>query len=154
MIYTHAAALIAGAAIAGVVSWNVQAWRLGLQISEINATHAQIIADAKQEALDKERKIQDEYTKALNKAREREASLRRDVGIANAAADGLREQAADAARKLANAPTSAVIEYATTAGELLAVCGREYQGMAEAADRHSSDVRTLINAWPKVEAKP
>ena len=148
MIYTHVAALAAGAVIAGAGVWQVQSWRYDGQIANLRNEHAQAVADSKAEALRKERQIQDEYTKALNKARKREADLRRDVGIAVDAADGLRQQAADAARKLASTAPSAVIEYASAAGELLAICGREYQGMAQKADGHASDVRTMMEAWP------
>lgn len=149
MIYTHAAAAIAGAAIAAVAAWNVQGWRLGNEIASMQAAHLAAVAQSQQEALDKERKMQDDYNKALNDARKREAQLRRDVAIASGAADGLREQAANAARKLASAPSSAIADYAAAAGELLAQCGREYQGMAAKADEHAADVRTLIDAWPK-----
>ena len=41
MIYTHAAAGIAGAALAGLLSWHVQAWRYDAQIADIRAQYAQ-----------------------------------------------------------------------------------------------------------------
>ena len=40
MVYTHAAALLLGMALAAVGTWNVQAWRLGAQIDSIRAEHA------------------------------------------------------------------------------------------------------------------
>ena len=40
MIYTHAAAGIAGAVLAGLLSWSVQAWRYDAQIADINQKHA------------------------------------------------------------------------------------------------------------------
>lgn len=41
MLYTHTAAAIAGAAIAAVATWNVQAWRYDAQIADIHAQHTQ-----------------------------------------------------------------------------------------------------------------
>lgn len=41
MLYTHAAAAIAGAVIAAVATWNVQAWRYDAQIADIRVQHTQ-----------------------------------------------------------------------------------------------------------------
>ncbi len=40
MLYTHTAAAIAGAAIAAVATWYVQAWRYDAQIADIHTQHA------------------------------------------------------------------------------------------------------------------
>jgi len=40
MVYTHAAALLLGMAIAAIGTWNVQAWRFGAQIYSIRAEQA------------------------------------------------------------------------------------------------------------------
>ena len=40
MIYTHAAAAIGGAVIAGALAWNVQGWRYDAQIADIHTRHA------------------------------------------------------------------------------------------------------------------
>lgn len=41
MIYAHAAAAIAGAAIAALATWNVQAWRYDARVADIHALYAQ-----------------------------------------------------------------------------------------------------------------
>jgi len=148
VIYTHIAALILGAAIAATGAWQVQGWRLGGQIDSLKVAHATDLAQAKEAALATERTNAAKYQGALNEARTREAALQRDVGRARAESDGLREQAADAARRIATAAPSAVAEYANTVTELFAECSRSYQGMAQAADGHSADARTLREAWP------
>ena len=40
MVYTHAAALLLGMALAAIGTWNVQAWRLGAQIDSIRSEQA------------------------------------------------------------------------------------------------------------------
>lgn len=40
MVYTHAAALLLGMAVAAIGTWNVQSWRLGAQIEAIKAERA------------------------------------------------------------------------------------------------------------------
>lgn len=148
MIYTHVAAWLLGAAIAATGAWQLQDWRLGGRITALQAQHAAQVAQAKETALAAERDIATRYQGALNEARTREAALQRDVGRARAESDGLRDQAADAGRRIATAAPAAVAEYANTVSELFGECSRSYQGMAEAADGHSADARTLREAWP------
>lgn len=154
MIYTHVAALILGAAIAATGAWQVQGWRLGGQIDSLKVAHATELAQAKEAALATERTNAANYQKALNEARTRQAALQRDVASARAESDGLREQAADAARRIATAAPSAVAEYASAAGELLADCSRAHQELAAAADGHAADVRTFTAAWPVSPSRP
>ena len=103
---------------------------------------------AVKEARADERAINKTYVEALNAARIRETTLRRDVAAAGAQSDGLREQAAEAARRLAAAPPAAVLEYATAVNQLFADCSRSYQELAGKADGHAADVETLRDAWP------
>ena len=91
------------------------------------------------------------YQGALNEARTREISLRRERDVARSDAERMREQTASDARRLADprTPAATVLEYANAAGELLADCSRRYQEVAGAADGHASDVRTFLEAWPR-----
>lgn len=50
--------------------------------------------------------------------------------------------------KLPNATAATVAVAADTAAELLGACVNEYRSVAESADRHADDARTLIEAWP------
>lgn len=148
MLWTHILAVILGGAIASVGAWNVQGWRLGGQIDSLKVAHATDLAQAKAAALTVERINAATYQKALNEARSREAALQRDVGLARAESDGLRDQNADAARRIAAAPAATVAEYANTVTELFSECSRSYQAMAATADGHSADARALREAWP------
>ena len=86
--------------------------------------------------------------KELKDAAEREQKIRRDAAGARTALLGLSD-AADAAMRAAESSHSASLAAAAAATDLLQQCARDYQGVAEAADRHASDVQTLIGAWPK-----
>ena len=88
------------------------------------------------------------YQGALNAARTRETLLRTEVDHLRLVSDGLRNQNADAARRLAAAPPRAVLEYATALGAVFEDCRAAYGDMAEKATGHASDAQTLIEAWP------
>ena len=148
-IYTHAgAALLAGALALGA-AWQVQDWRMGGQLTSLKASHAAAAEKAQTDARAAQLTVDTTYQEALNAARIREISLRRERDAARAESDGLREQSAAAARRLADAPHATVLDYATTAGELLADCSRGYQELAGQADGHAADVRALTEAWPR-----
>jgi hypothetical protein len=71
------------------------------------------------------------------------------VAAASAGAVSLRDEIAALRRDLPGLADDAVRERADSLGASLADCSREYTGVAVAADRHASDVKTLIDAWPK-----
>lgn len=136
------------AALAAAGAWAFQDARWHADVAEIRleASDKQLQAVTKTRA--DERAINKTYVEALNEARTRAIVLGRDRDAARAESDGLREQAADAARRLASAPPAAILEYASTVNQLFAECSRSYQGMAEKADGHAADVRALGGAWP------
>lgn len=148
MIYTHAAVGIAGAILAGVLAWHVQAWRYDAQIAGIKTAHAQAATLASEEAARNFRAITTKYEGALNDARKREADLRRNVAAARTESDRLRDAIYAFRAKLPNATTATVAVAADTAAELLGACVNEYQDVAAAADRHAADVGLMLEAWP------
>lgn len=139
---------ILGAVLAGLGVYEFEGSRHAAELAEIRLNAATAEADAKEKALTEERAITNRYEGALNAAKTREAALRRDADGARAESDGLRAQSADAARRLAQAPGPAVLEYALAVNQLFGQCQREYQDLAGKADGHASDARTLIEAWP------
>jgi predicted nucleic acid-binding Zn-ribbon protein len=143
-LVTHAIA----ATLAAAVVWVFQGARWEAEVAELRTQAADERVTAVTQARAEERAINKTYQEALNAARTRETSLRRDIDAARTESDSLREQLSYAARLIADAPPAAVAEYATTVSELLAVCSRERTFFAEKADGHASDVRTLIEAWP------
>ena len=148
-LYTHAAALVLGAALAGLGAWQVQAWRYEAQIADMQQTHAQAIADAAQKAMDATIKMQRTKDAAIQQAETRAAQNAAAAAAARRTADGLRDTLYQFRASLPGLAPAAVIERADTAAELLGACAAEYQDLAAAADRINSDRQTLIEAWPR-----
>lgn len=149
MMYTHAAAGIAGAILAGVLAWQVQAWRYDTQIAGIKTQHATQSAKAQADTRSAELAFNQKLQDAQNEATKRETKLRADAAAARRTADGLRGTLYEFRASLPNAAPATVIARADTAAELLGACADEYRSVAEAADRIASDRQTLIDAWPR-----
>lgn len=62
------------------------------------------------------------------------------IGLHNASAIALRESSASLA---------ACTDRAAAISVVLDQCGAAYQGLGEVCDRHTSDIKTMIDAWPK-----
>jgi len=140
---------LAAAGLAAFLTWNYQGARLGADLAQARAdsTSEKLAASTAHRAAEKA--INTKYQEALNAARTREALLRRDLDQLRAVSDSLREQSADAARRLASAPPAAVLEYATAVNELFEQCQARYAGLAIAADGHAADVQMIYSAWPE-----
>ena len=149
-LYTYAATAI----VAGAAAWAFQDSRYTAELAEQALTHKTAELDAVSRVRSDERAITKTYQEALNAARIRENTLRRDVAAAGAQSDGLREQAAEAARRLAAAPPAAVLEYATALGDVFQDCRAAYAELVPKADGHAGDARTLREAWPVIPPRP
>lgn len=145
---------LAAAGLAAVLAWQFQDARLGADLAEARAAAVgeELAVNTAQRAADSrvrrvEQSINTNYQEALNAARTREALLRRDLDQLHAVSDSLREQSADAARRLASAPPVAVLEYAAALGVVFEDCRAAYGDMAAKAAGHAADVQTLGAAW-------
>lgn len=140
--------MLAPALVVGLLVWIFQDARHGAAMSEYQA---EVMAE-REAASARVRKVEGDfnakYQSALNAGRDRERVLRADLVAVRDAAASVRTQAAEAARRLAQAPAPAVLEYANTLGDVFAECSARYGAVATAADGHASDARTLIEAWP------
>jgi len=149
MNYTHAAAVIGGAVLAGVMAWTVQGWRLGNELNGLKAQHAAESAKAQADTRAKELAFNQRLQDAQNEATKRETKLRGDAAAARRTVDGLRDTLYEFRASLPNATPGSLIARADSAGELLGACTDEYRSVAEAADRHAGDALMLQEAWPK-----
>ena len=149
------------AVLAAAAAWFYQDARMDAAVADVRLemSHAdvraagEVVRSVKQARAD-ERAITTTYQEALNAARTREALLRTEVDHLRRVSDGLRDQSAEAARRLAAAPPAAVLEYASALGAVFNDCRAAYAGMVEKADGHAGDVRTLRDAWPVVPRRP
>lgn len=145
MMYT--AAGIAGAILAGVLAWQVQAWRYDAQIEGLKAHHAAESAKAQADVRAQELAFNQRLQDAQNAATKRETKLRADAAAARRTADGLRGTLYEFRASLPNAAPATVIARADSVAELLGACVSEYRGVAESADRHAADALMLREAW-------
>jgi Tfp pilus assembly protein PilX len=148
MIYTHAAAAIGGAVLAGALAWNVQGWRLGEEINGIKAQHAEVVAASAKSALRLTEIYRENADAALRKAEARSAQNKRDADSLHSELDRLRGDLATVPGRIRNATREAVDQYAAAASVVFDQCVRRYSEVAGAAQGHSADVQTLMDAWP------
>jgi hypothetical protein len=149
VIYTHAAAAIIAASLAGWAGWSVQGWRLGEQIAALKTAQAEAVNTATREARAQEsarfKGVQDAQAAAQTRAQ----VARRDADRARGELDRMRDTLSATRGGVPGESTAACAVRADAAADVLAQCGAAYQDLAAIADRHASDARTLIEAWPK-----
>jgi chromosome segregation ATPase len=135
---------LVSASLAFGSAWTIQNWRFDareLQRAEQNTIE--------QRAAFKDfERGQNRVITAQSAAARRISVLRRSADAARSELDRLRDASATALRAAA-ASHDASLAAAATANQLLNRCGAEYQELGAIADRHVSDLRTLIDAWPK-----
>ena len=104
---------------------------------------------AKEQALEKERFLRQQVSEAEANAQKRYEEKRAVIADAAAATRSLRDTIADQRSKLATVAADACRQTASAALTVLAECASAYGDMAEKADGHADDVRTLSEAWPR-----
>lgn len=144
-LITHLIAAVVAAS--GV--WIFQDARMDAAVADVKLEQSNERLVAVSQARSDERAINKTYQGALNAARTREALLRTEIDHLRGVSDGLRNQNADAARRLAAAPPTAVLEYATALSTVFNDCRAAYGDVAEKASRHSADVELMLQAWPR-----
>lgn len=149
MIWTHTAAALLGAAIAATGAWQVQSWRYTGQIATIKAAQLEAVNTATREARAQESKRFQGVQDAQAAAQTRAVAARRDADAARYELDRLRNSVATTRGGVPGESTAACTQRAATAGDVLGQCAAAYLDLAAIADRHASDARTLIEAWPK-----
>lgn len=136
--------------LTGLCVWAFQDARHEVELSDMRLKAAKEKGASLIKIRQIEGELNEKYIQAVNSARDRERVLRADVAALRDAAQGLRAQHTEAMRRLAQAPAEAIREYAATVSDVFGECQARYAEVAEAAQRHSDDVRTLIEAWPVI----
>ena len=133
------AALIAATSFGG--AWQIQDWRYGAR----EAAHEQ------QKLADRRRAGRDGQPRPDGDAgavRSAASFLGRNADGARAALVSLHD-AADAAMRSAETSHAACIVTADAERVVLGQCSESYRSLAEVADGHASDVKTLTDACPR-----
>lgn len=149
MIYTHVAAAIVAGALAFWGGWATQGWRLGEQISKMKEAQAEAVNVATREARAQESARFTNVQEAQNAAQKRAQVARADADRARGELDRLRDDIRATAGGVPGESAAACAQRADTSADLLGQCAAAYIDLAAIADRHASDARTLIEAWPK-----
>jgi signal transduction histidine kinase len=131
------------------LGWSNGASRVQSRWDKASAVQQQAALVAEQAARTAEQAMNQKLQEAENAATEREKKLRADYAAVSSAAHGLRDTVAALRNQLSAATAEARRTTADAALAVLGECADRYRTVAEAADGHASDVRTLTEAWPR-----
>ena len=140
--------MLIAAVIAFGGGWVTNGWRLNGKIDRMMAEHSQALATAGQNAMLEAARLQKQKDEALdeaNKIAQRNAQAAAD---ARTQLDRLRRQLANAP-SLSSATCASTRDYAATLATVFGECATRIGELAEKADGHAIDSRTLEKAWPK-----
>lgn len=107
------------------------------------------LAEAKEAAKKREDELRAQRDDAVTKENQREQTLRTVAAGGSAASIGLRDTLAAIRNGVPSATIDALRNSTTTLATVLTDCQGRYRELAEKADRHASDTKTLNDAWPK-----
>ena len=139
---------VASAVVAGLAGWTSNGWRLNSQIDRMVTEHSQALAKANADALAKYTAMERKKQEALNEANK--IAQRNADAAFNARVDAgrLRSEIATSG-SVSTATIASLRNYTTTLNVVFSECVGEIERLAEKADGHALDSRTLIGAWPK-----
>lgn len=137
----------------GALLWSIHALDQSRQqigydrrVAEDNAA----LIKAQGEALVAERALTRKLEDARNEATKRDQAIAHNATAAGLAVEQLRVELDPFRRgRLPGDPGAPGDPRADAVAELFGDCAERYRGLAEKADRHASDARTLIEGWPK-----
>jgi hypothetical protein len=139
-LITSAIAATAGFALA----WNLQAH----QITKMELTHANERISIQRTARATIERTSNAVIQAQNAAAGRVAVIKRNADSLRVSVDGLRDDL-DVTARAAASTIDACNRHAATVSKLLIESATVNRELAQACDGHASDVRTLMEAWPK-----
>lgn len=149
--YLRLAEFIGALALVAAVCWGVHEFLeherdIGYQraVAEYTAKEAA----AKDAARLREQDLQRQLQEARNAATLRDQTIRDTATAAAAASTSLHDALGALRSRVPGATADALGKSVTTLTTVLDDCQAKYRGMAEVADRHASDVKTLTDAWP------
>ena len=145
--------IIAGLVLSAtaVATYKTTAWIYDARISKIEKDAAEAQTKAVKVTRSEEQKVAKGYQDALNEARTRNQALQDAADIARRERDGLLHTLTQAERRFTSASQATLIEYSTALSTVHGECSKRYTELAVKAEGHVSDLRTVLEAWPKWE---
>ena len=147
-IQTTLIAAAASLAIGLGAGWAANGWRLNGKIDRMTAEASQALAEAGKNAMLESARLQKLKDDALDEANKIAQKNAADATRARTELERLRRELANRAT-VANATCASVRDYASTLAIIFGECATAIGEMAEAADGHALDSRTLQQSWPK-----
>lgn len=138
--------------VAGVIAassfgmaWQVQDWRFTSKEAKNEKQRYEDTIELQRLASRAQAEQDQRIVKAQSDARLRERDLRAAVDSSRDAVERLSYQSTTAVQAARTNHATCLIA-ATAQQDVLDKCSREYRGLAETADRHTSDIQTIIEA--------
>jgi hypothetical protein len=147
-IQTTLIAAAASLAIGLLSGWTANGWRLNAKIDRMMAEYSQAMAQAGQNAMLESARLQKLKDEALNEANRIAQENAKAAAAARGELDRLRRQLASTA-DLSTATCPSTRDYAATLATVFGECATRIGELAEKADGHAADSRTLNGAFPK-----
>lgn len=123
----------------------------GFNAGQAQAEAAQLAAtlEATREARATESRRNLNTQEAIHASTIRAQRARADADAARAELDGLRSDLAAGAAAASGESPAACAQRAAALSDVFGQCAARYRDLAERADRHADDARTLMDAWPR-----
>jgi hypothetical protein len=128
--------------------WAANGWRLNGKIDRMNAAASQALAEAGKNAMLESARLQKLKDDALYEANRTAQKNAAAAASARSELERLRRELANRAT-VANATCASTRDYASTLAVIFGECATRIGEMAEAADGHALDSRTLQQSWPR-----
>jgi hypothetical protein len=104
--------------------------------------------------LQRETELKNQVAAAVTEGKNREEIIRTLAAGSSNASNSLRNTLATISGSVPSATVEALRFSTTTLASVLSECQGRYRDLAEKADRHTSDVKTMMQAWPTNPAAP
>lgn len=132
----------------------VQDWRYASKIADLKLEYSDATIKAISKALEDSNKLQKVKDEALVKAQKQSKINAKAAASAASERDSLLKQLAQSSSTISQATCTSTRDYASTVTAVLGECIAGYTEMAEKAQGHALDARTLRQAWPVLEESP
>jgi preprotein translocase subunit SecF len=133
------------------VTWVVHSYNEGLREQGREEVRKQV-ADAKKAADELQRQKEDFWRAQTDEARknatERDVTIRSLAAAASTPSNSLRDALASLSRQASTATAEANAKSTIALAAILNDCQASYRELAEKADRHVNDIKTMQEAWP------